>query len=74
MVPNFFEKSGKVSTVSGVLNSCTYIGSALSTYGIALLSKQIGWQHTVLVWFAIAFVGSLCCLFCAKPWQKKMMS
>lgn len=74
MVPNFFEKSGKVSTVSGVLNSCTYIGSALSTYGIALLSERIGWHYTVLVWFAIAFAGSLCCLLCAKPWRKKMMS
>ncbi len=74
MVPNFFEKSGKVSTVSGVLNSCTYIGSALSTYGIALLSERIGWQYTILVWFAIAFAGSLCCLLCAKPWKKKMMS
>ncbi len=74
MVPSFFEKSGKVSTVSGVLNSCTYIGSALSTYGIALLSEQIGWQYTILLWFIIAFVGGLCCLCCAKPWKQKMMS
>lgn len=31
IVPAFFEKSGKVSTVSGIINSCTYIGSAVST-------------------------------------------
>ena len=31
MIPPFFEKRGNVSTVSGVLNSCTYVGSAIST-------------------------------------------
>ena len=42
MIPPFFKKYGNVSTVSGVLNSCTYVGSAVSTYGIAFLSEKIG--------------------------------
>ncbi len=74
MIPPFFERTGKVSTVSGVLNSCTYVGSALSTYGFALLSEQIGWQFTILLWFIIALVGGVCCLCCARPWKQKMMS
>ena len=71
MLPPFFQKYGNTSTVSGILNACTYIGSALSTYGIALLSKGIGWGWTILVWFLIALVGTVLCLVCVKPWAKE---
>ena len=71
MIPQFFEKSGKVSTVSGVINSCTYIGSAISTYGIALLSEQKGWSFTLGSWIAIAVLGTLICAFCIKAFGKK---
>lgn len=63
MIPPLFKKYGNVSTVSGVLNSCTYVGSALSTYGIAFLSEKIGWQYTLLIWLLIAITGALVCGF-----------
>ncbi|MBO5364051.1 MAG: MFS transporter [Clostridia bacterium] len=72
MIPAFFQRFGNVSTVSGVLNSCTYIGSAISTYGIALLSERMGWSFTLLAWLAIALAGTVICLTSAKPWQKEM--
>ena len=71
MIPPFFKGSGKVSTVSGIVNSCTYIGSAISTYGIALLSEKAGWNTTLLIWTAIALTGTAACLICARPWAKK---
>ena len=70
MLPPFFKKYGNTSTASGILNACTYIGSALSTYGIALLSKGIGWSWTILIWFMIALIGTALCLICVKPWAK----
>ena len=72
MIPPFFKKYGKVSTVSGVLNSCTYIGSAISTYGIALISEKFDWGVTLLIWLGIAVLGTLMCFVCARPWKKKM--
>ncbi|MBQ7915625.1 MAG: MFS transporter [Firmicutes bacterium] len=72
MLPAYFQKYGNVSTVSGVLNACTYIGSAISTYGIALLSEQFSWQLTLVVWLLIAACGAVLCLSCIKPWQKRM--
>ena len=69
MLPNFFQHTGKVSTASGVLNSCTYIGSAASTYGIALLSDMLGWGATILIWIGIAGVGTAICFVLKKPWQ-----
>ncbi len=70
MLPNFFEHTGKVSTASGVLNSCTYIGSAVSTYGIAVLSDMFGWGTTISIWLAIAISGTAICFALKKPWQK----
>jgi len=69
MVPPFFQRHGGISTVSGILNSCTYVGSALSTYGIAALSEHAGWQATALVWFVIAAAGGLICLLCSRVWK-----
>lgn len=71
MIPPFFQKEGNVSAVSGILNSCTYIGSAISTYGIARLSQEIGWQYTVLLWFVIAAAGNIFCLLSIPQWNKK---
>ncbi|MBQ8398790.1 MAG: MFS transporter [Clostridia bacterium] len=73
MIPPFFKGKGKVSTVSGVLNSCTYVGSALSTYGVALLSDRFGWSFTLSVWAGVALLGTTICLACANPFSKKFM-
>lgn len=71
MIPPFYKNSGNVSTVSGILNACTYVGSAVSTYAIAVLSQGIGWNKTVLIWMLIALLGTLLCALCARPWQRK---
>lgn len=69
LAPRQFRRFGRVSLVSGVLNSCTYVGSALSTYGIALLSEAMGWRGTSLIWAAIAGIGAAVCLSITKRWK-----
>ena len=69
MVPACFESTGKVSTVSGLLNACTYIGSAASTYGVAMLSERLGWNATIVIWLAIAACGTGICLLGSKFWK-----
>ena len=69
MVPPFFRSTGKTSLISGLLNSCTYIGSALSTYAIAVITDHFGWSATLLIWLLIASVGTLCCLLCIRRWS-----
>ena len=71
-VPKRFKKYGNISTMSGVINACTYVGAAISTYGIALLSEEIGWRNTVGVWALIALLGTACCLIASHPWNKMM--
>ena len=74
MLSPAFRRYGKVSTVSGVLNAATYVGSAASTYGIAVLSERLGWSATLLVWLGIALVGTLLCLLTVKLWQRRFMT
>ena len=71
MLPPYFAKSGYVSTASGVLNTCTYIGSAVSTYGIALLSEKAGWGATLTCWTLVAVLGTAICLLSIRPWKKR---
>ena len=73
MIPAFFKKFGFVSTGSGIINFCTYIGSALSTYGIAVLSQNLGWDFTLKIWVLIAVFGTLMCFIATRPWKKKFM-
>lgn len=70
MVPPYFKRYGNVSTATGALNACAYVGSGISTYGIAVLSEKTGWQNTLLVWCLIAALGSAVCLGAIKPWKK----
>ena len=72
MLPSFFKKHGLVATMSGVLNSCTYLGSAVSTYGIALLAENFHWNVTLDVWFIIAVAGTLLCLGNIRSWNKNV--
>ncbi len=69
MVPPFFKKYGNISTVAGILNACAYVGSGISTFGIAVLSEKIGWQFTLLMWCVIAVVGTLICFGSIKSWR-----
>lgn len=72
MIPPYFKKYGNVSTASGIINACTYVGSAISTYGIAVLSDKMGWNFTVLIWALIAMFGTLICVFSAKKFAEKI--
>ena len=58
-LPGRFAKIGRSATVSGVCNSCVYVGAAISTYGIALISERMGWSATAATWCGILAVGIL---------------
>ena len=65
-----FGFTGKVSTVSGVTNACTYIGSTVSSYGVAVIAENLGWQATLISWAAIALLGTVCCIIALPKWTR----
>lgn len=70
MVPAHFSRFGKVSFISGLINSSTYIGAAISTYGIAVFTDIFGWTKTIILWSAVAFAGAFICVALGKRWNK----
>lgn len=69
-VPAHFRDTGHVSTIAGVLNACTYIGSCISTYGIAVITERSGWDATLLIWTLSAITGMVLCLVLIRRWTK----
>lgn len=68
-LPRRFAATGKVATVSGICNSCSYVGSCISSYGIAVVAERMGWQMTLFMWAAVALVGILLCLLAYRKWS-----
>ncbi len=69
-LPARFVKSGKVSTVSGLVNAFTYVGSTLATSVIPVLADKNGWAMTILSWCAVALVCLACALLIAPRWRR----
>ncbi len=69
-IPKRFLKYGNVSTMSGLVNSFTYIGSAIATYGVARVSETQGWKPTVAVWLGILVLGALLCFLAIPKWKR----
>lgn len=72
VVPARFEKYGVVSTMSGIINSLTYVGASAGVYffGKVADSEKLGWSAVLVSWIAIAAAGTLACFAAAKPWNR----
>ena len=72
-VPKYFDKYGKISSVSGFLNACTYLGSAASSYGFAAIAETSGWSATILIWL-FYHVGGVSLVRARRPKVDKFIS
>lgn len=70
MMPTRFASYGKAATVSGIINSLIYIGSAISTYAFGAVAEKVGWSMTTLMWLALALSSALILAFALKPWKR----
>ena len=73
-VPGRFGRYGRISTVSGVLNMFTYVGSAASTYGFALIVEAFDWKALMLAWVLIDGIGILMLLLAMRRWKRFITS
>ena len=70
IVPARFEKYNAVSTMSGIINSLTYVGSAAATYGFGAVSDSFGWNTVLVSWVIVAAAGTVAGLLAIKPWRR----
>lgn len=66
LLPLRFEKEGRVSTVSGFLNSMAYLGCAISTYGIGVFVQHAGWKAMIFGWLLMTVVAMMVCFMGRK--------
>jgi sugar phosphate permease len=69
-VPGHFTRYGKVSSVSGILNSATYVGSSLSTYGFGAVAEAAGWMPVVAIWIGVCAAGAALMLCVRGRWAR----
>lgn len=67
-VPTHFASYRKVSTVSGLVNACAYLGSAVSIYGISVLTEWSSWGFTILVLGCMSIIGLVVSMLCVRKW------
>ena len=70
VVPKYFLKSGKVSTFSGILNACTYAGSAVGVWLFAQISVSGSWGESMIAWIIISALGAVACFAAVPLWKK----
>ena len=70
LMPTCFASKGRAATVSGIINSLIYGGSAISIYVFGAIAEYIGWNIATAVWLGLALVSALLLAFSIKPWQE----
>lgn len=68
-MPTHFARYGRMASVSGFFNSVAYIGCAISTYLIALISEYHGWNVTLIIWLVSSGVSIVLCLVAFPAWK-----
>lgn len=70
VIPVYFTWTGRISLISGILNSSVYIGSSLALYGIGAVAEYFSWEILLFILVGIAGVGVVLCTAAAIFWKK----
>ncbi len=65
-----FGSIGMAATMTGMLNSVTYLGSAISGYGFGAYAESFGWAKIVTLWIVIAVVAAAVSYLAVRSWTR----
>lgn len=71
-LPGILANDDNMSFISGLFNFMTYVGSAVSTYGFAVISDTKGWSAAVTSWVIISGMGIVMCMLSGMKDKKKI--
>lgn len=69
-MPLCFTRLSLVSTVTGIIDSIIYVGSALSTTVFAVIAENYGWSGTRVLWCLFAAAGLVFSLIPITKWKR----
>ena len=67
-------KSGNAGLLAGVMNGCSYIGSAVSSYGLGVIADSFGWNGVFVFLFSASAgcaIISLCYSLFPRLFRRK---
>ena len=70
MMPHYYVPFGVCSTVTGLLNSAVYLGSAVSSYGNGAVVDHFGWNTILYIWCICALLGILLLVPAIRKWKQ----
>ena len=69
-VPLQFTAMGRTSTIAGLTNAFTYLGSALSGWGLGWIAGRYGWGVVNWVLAGLCVLGCVICLAARPLWRR----
>lgn len=69
-LPARYEATGKVSTVAGLVNAFTYVGSTVATTALPVLVGRTSWTVALLVCAGVAALCAACILLMVRRWRR----
>lgn len=69
VVPGYFAKKGRSSSVSGILNAFVNLGIATSMFATGAFSEAFGWDMTMIFWCVCGGVGVFASLIGYQIWK-----
>lgn len=69
LIPLKFAKYGRTGTVTGLLNSVTYLGCGASMLYCGVLLDKAGWDTVILMWMLLSLTAAVICIPAAIIWN-----
>jgi sugar phosphate permease len=69
LMPLRFTHTGRITMVTGLLNTSTYIGSGIAGYGFGKTAEHFNWGIINLIWCGTAMTAILLCLLVRRTWK-----
>ena len=69
LIPLYFKSDGRVSTVTGLLNSAAHLGGAVGSILFGSIAEYIGWGGNYFSWLICACLGVTLCVIGIKRWK-----
>ncbi len=70
VVPGYFAKQGRSSSVSGILNAFVNLGIATSMFATGAFSEAFGWDMTMIFWCVCGGIGIFSSFTGYQVWKK----
>ena len=69
VVPGYFAKKGRSTSVSGILNAFVNLGIATSMFATGAFSEAFGWDMTMIFWCVCGGIGIFASLIGYQIWK-----